>query len=243
MRKWSISISLIDPSNHELPANIFDKVTYHLHPTFVNPNRSVKKPPFRIEEQGWGEFDMEITLFLADKAGERKLKHDLNFAKNKYEITHKIKVPTNKPGLNKLLAESGPVSGINDDFDIYENQQQHFQQQSNQQVQVQQQQPKKRINDDFTPVKTSKKPKTVAENNITPALIKGTVDLEKLAQGLTKLNEDDLIGVVQMITDNRTNEMNIKNDVEEGEFHMDLFTLPDGLLKSLWNYVKKRVDV
>lgn len=68
---------------------------------------------------------------------------------------------------------------------------------------------------------------------------KGAVDLEKLANGLTKLSEDDLIVIVQMVTDNRTNEMNIKNDVDNGEFTMDLYTLPELLLKSLWDYVKK----
>ena len=52
------------------------------------------------------------------------------------------------------------------------------------------------------------------------------------------MSEDDLIVVVQMVTDNRTNEMNIKNDVDNGEFTMDLYTLPDSLLKSLWDYVK-----
>lgn len=82
--------------------------------------------------------------------------------------------------------------------------------------------------------KTKKKSKTFE---------KGSVDLEKLADSLQKLGEDDLLGVVQMVTDNKTSEMYIKNDVEEGEFHMDLYTLPDSLLKSLWEYVKKRVEV
>ncbi|KAF6007049.1 Transcription initiation factor TFIID subunit 14 [Brettanomyces bruxellensis] len=71
---------------------------------------------------------------------------------------------------------------------------------------------------------------------------KAGVDLERMADYLTKLNEDDLLGVVQMVNDNRTAEMNIKNDVEKGEFTMDLYTLPDTLLKSLWDYVKKRAE-
>lgn len=40
MRKWSIQVSVLGPNGEELPANVFDKVTYKLHPTFVNPNRS-----------------------------------------------------------------------------------------------------------------------------------------------------------------------------------------------------------
>lgn len=76
-----------------------------------------------------------------------------------------------------------------------------------------------------------------------PKIEKGSVDLERLADGLKMLGEDDLLGVVEMVTDNKTKDMYIKNDVQEGEFHMDLYTLPDPLLLSLWDYVKKRVSV
>ena len=72
--------------------------------------------------------------------------------------------------------------------------------------------------------------------------VKGSVDLEKLANGLTKLGEDDLIVIVQMVTDNRTNDMNIKNDVDNGEFTMDLYTLPELLLKSMWEKVRRYVE-
>ena len=42
-----------------------------------------------------------------------------------------------------------------------------------------------------------------------------------------------------MISDNNTPEMNVTNNAEEGEFIVDLYSLPDGLLKSLWDYVRK----
>lgn len=42
----------------------------------------------------------------------------------------------------------------------------------------------------------------------------GAVDMEKLADGLVKLNEDDLLHVVQMIHDNKTEETYTKNDVD-----------------------------
>lgn len=38
--------------------------------------------------------------------------------------------------------------------------------------------------------------------------------MEKLADGLQKLGEDDLLQVVQMVHDNKTNETYTKNDVE-----------------------------
>jgi transcription initiation factor IIF auxiliary subunit len=42
----------------------------------------------------------------------------------------------------------------------------------------------------------------------------GVVDMEKLADGLVKLNEDDLLHVVQMIHDNKSEDTYTKNDIE-----------------------------
>jgi transcription initiation factor TFIID/TFIIF subunit len=180
-----------------------------------------KRQPFRIEEQGWGEFEMAIVLHIAERGGEHTVAHDLNFAENEYVADHVLSFPTNKPNLARLLLESGPVPGLGGaptpglgtpNLNDLSN--------------------KRRGDEDLS--KERKKAKVFE---------KGSVDLERLAEGLQKLGEDDLLGVVQMVTDNRTPEMFIKNDVDEGEFHMDLYTLPDRLLKSLWDYVKKRVDV
>jgi transcription initiation factor IIF auxiliary subunit len=49
-----------------------------------------KKPPFRIEEKGWGEFDMTIVLTGAHKGGDHSLEHDLNFQAERYEATHTV---------------------------------------------------------------------------------------------------------------------------------------------------------
>ena len=46
--------------------------------------------PFRIEEQGWGEFDMTIVLTAAHKGGEHSLSHDLNFQSERYEAKHQV---------------------------------------------------------------------------------------------------------------------------------------------------------
>lgn len=43
------------------------------------------------------------------------------------------------------------------------------------------------------------------------------VDMEKLADGLQKLSEDDLLHVVTMVHDNKTSETYTKNDVESKE--------------------------
>ncbi|KAF1827034.1 SAS complex, SAS5 subunit/transcription initiation factor IID, subunit 14 [Dissoconium aciculare CBS 342.82] len=69
------------------------------------------------------------------------------------------------------------------------------------------------------------------------------VDMEKLAEALPQLADDDLLQVVQMVHDNKTDETYTKNDVENGEFHVDLYTLPDQLIKMLWDFTEKRVEM
>lgn len=222
MRGWSIEVHLLDAQGQISPDNIFDKVTYRLHPTFVNPNRTIKQPPFKLEEQGWGEFELAIDLTLLDKSGERKINHDLNFQQEHYEVDHKIKIPLGKSAnLRRILG----VESLGSEESTTN----------------------KRKNAPGTPATTAadtpkQKKQRVANNGAVSTSIKANVDLEKLAENITKMGEDDLLGIVQMVTDNRTSEMNIENKVEEGEFTMDLYTLPDQLLKSMWDYVKKRVD-
>lgn len=46
-----------------------------------------------------------------------------------------------------------------------------------------------------------------------------TVDMEKLADLLVKLGEDDLLQVVQMIHDNKSEDTYTKNDVDRKSFH------------------------
>ncbi|ODV60115.1 TATA-binding protein-associated factor TAF14 [Ascoidea rubescens DSM 1968] len=268
LRRWSIEITLLDLNGNEMSANIFDKVTYVLHPTFDNPTRNFKKPPFRIEEQGWGEFDMKIIFHLSDKAGEKKINHDLNFKQNKYINDHIFNLPISKPKFARLLLDSGPVPGYDSNgHNISNNTNSSF---NNNSINNKIGNPlinngSSAINNslaDFTTVgekrknNTSdlknKKQKTSASsssnfnsNNDMYKLtaMKGSVNLEKLANGLTKLTEDELLSVVQMVTDNRTQEMTVNNNTAEGEFTMDLYTFPDALLKSLWEYIKKRTDV
>lgn len=108
MRQWSIQISLLNHEGEEVPATIFEKATYKLHPSFdkratQGTNQTayyivivtdecfpsvIKRPPFRIDEEGWGEFDMEIILAAIDKGGDHTVAHDLNFQAERYEAKH-----------------------------------------------------------------------------------------------------------------------------------------------------------
>ena len=55
---------------------------------------------------GWISFG-DISVFLLEKAGERKIPHDLNFLQESYEAEHVIQIPLNKPLLTEELAKSG----------------------------------------------------------------------------------------------------------------------------------------
>lgn len=220
-RKWSIEVVLLGKNGEELPAKIFDKVTYKLHPTFVNPTRHIKEPPFKIEEKGWGEFDLTIVLVFAEKAGEEVILHDLNFKNNRYEVLHTINIP-NKPGLLKILQDVDP----------------NFNPNSNDDAAVPASAGTKRKADVLTSGQSSNLNAKIKKKS--KGFEKNSINLEKLTENLQKLSEEDLLVVVEMVTDNKTNDMYVKNDVEEGEFHMDLYTLPDSLLKSLWEFVKNK---
>ena len=50
----------------------------------------IKKPPFRIDEKGWGEFEMTIVLTAVGKGGDHTLEHDLNFQSERYEAKHQV---------------------------------------------------------------------------------------------------------------------------------------------------------
>ncbi|KAI1075324.1 SAS complex, SAS5 subunit/transcription initiation factor IID, subunit 14 [Whalleya microplaca] len=66
---------------------------------------------------------------------------------------------------------------------------------------------------------------------------KAPVDFEKMGDALGKLNEDDLLHVIQMIHDHKTDDTYTKNDIEAGEFTVDLFTLPESLAKMIWDFL------
>ncbi|EKG20428.1 YEATS domain-containing protein [Macrophomina phaseolina MS6] len=202
MRAWNIEIWLLNDQGEEVPATIFEKATYRLHPSFEKRAvQTVKKPPFRIEEEGWGEFEMQITLSALAKGGEHTVDHDLNFQSERYEAKHTITFKNPKPELIQALKESGSVPGEENGARSRSS------------------------------LPSAKKKKDKA------------VDMEKLADGLQRLGEDDLLQVVQMVHDNKTPDTYTKNDVENGEFHVDLYTLPDSLVKQLWDFTAARTEL
>jgi transcription initiation factor TFIID/TFIIF subunit len=156
----------------------------------------IKKPPFRIEEKGWGEFEMSIVLTGMHKGGEHTLEHDLNFQQERYEATHTITFRNPKADLVALLAQSGPTgdsNGVRGKADA-----------------------------------AKKKGRSRDKN----------VDMEKLADGLQKLGEDDLLQVVTMVHDNKSQETYTKNDVESKWKRIDAMGT-DGLTRYRWRVPRR----
>lgn len=185
----------------EQDALVFSQATYHLHESFGDRAKQgkqrntlirhalhkiliqvpvIKQPPFRVAEDGWGEFELKIDL--VDLAGRtHEFLHDLNFQQSRYEVKHVITFKNPKPALLAALRDSGPVPG---DVPAANGE-------------------KKSV---ATPG-TEKKKKKSGESS------KG-FDMDKLAEGLQKLGEDDLLQVVQMVHDHKTDESWMRNDVE-----------------------------
>ncbi|KAG6001758.1 hypothetical protein E4U21_003869 [Claviceps maximensis] len=65
-------------------------------------------------------------------------------------------------------------------------------------------------------------------------------DFEKIAEALEKLEEEDLLRVIQLINENKSPDTYIRSDVEAGEFSIDLYTMPDLLTSKLWEYLSKK---
>jgi transcription initiation factor TFIID/TFIIF subunit len=65
-------------------------------------------------------------------------------------------------------------------------------------------------------------------------------DYEKIAEALQKLEEEDLLRVIQIINENKNSDTYIRSDVEAGEFSIDLYTMPDALTTKLWDLFAKK---
>jgi transcription initiation factor IIF auxiliary subunit len=62
-------------------------------------------------------------------------------------------------------------------------------------------------------------------------------DWEKMAEGLTKLTEDGLLHVITLIHDHKSDDTYTKNDMDNGEFSIDLMTMPEHLAQMVWDFL------
>ncbi|KAH6893338.1 yeats family-domain-containing protein [Thelonectria olida] len=202
IREWSLKLFLLDEDGNERPADVFTKVVYNLHPTFENPTQTFTKPPFTCTNEGWGEFDFSIDCYTTEKTKLAPIIQDLNFGKNKYEITHNVVFKNPSQALQERLRETGPLPNDEDH---------------------------------------RAKKKGVATKKSAQKF-----DYEKIAEALEKLEEEDLLRVIQLINENKGPDTYIRSDVEvddltqAGEFSIDLYTMPENLSTKLWDHLSKK---
>ncbi|KAK9712363.1 transcription factor TFIIF complex subunit Tfg3 [Basidiobolus ranarum] len=229
IRKWKLSVYGLDDNNERVSMEYVDKVEYILHPSFTNPRRVTSKPPFSLQEKGWGEFDMQVILHFIDKT-TFPLVHDLNFRSSHYEVPHVVTFNNPKGVLLKVL-EGEKLPG-EEETSIPEN---------NTLVKD------KRISS--TKGKSSrKKPKAESDMgisslaSISPEKEKrlGSISCERLAEKLYKLSGSDILDVVNFVKERRGKGTYVNEEVE-GEFHFDLYTLTDSCLKDLNELVDSKL--
>ncbi|GBB84427.1 hypothetical protein RclHR1_01100019 [Rhizophagus clarus] len=235
MRKWKVSIFAKDDMGEHGPLNYVERVEYTLHPTFEPPERVVRKPPFTLSEKGWGEFDMKITLSFTDKSiAPFTFFHDLNFKKSHYEVPHKLTFTDPKPTFQLLLFHEK-----SDESYSSMPKPNKKKSKSSLNASIKRQKNDTSGSPSYESGNSSRSPCSTSESTNDKENYK--VDYQKLARNLYALDEDDILEVIQIVNDHRSDDMYINEDTE-GEFHIDLYTLGDELLRILWDFTESKLD-
>jgi YEATS domain-containing protein 4 len=61
--RWTVFVR--GPNDEDL-STFVSQVCFSLHPSFAQPLRIIKTPPFEVTECGWGEFEILIRLIFND---------------------------------------------------------------------------------------------------------------------------------------------------------------------------------
>ncbi|KAJ2556613.1 transcription factor TFIIF complex subunit Tfg3 [Coemansia sp. RSA 1933] len=113
LRTWSCTLqegrSRIAGSSTLLP--YVHKVEFIMHETFDNPHKVVSHAPFRVEEEGWGEFDLVVVVYLAHCSDSYRIIHDLSFHEGEsYTKRYSFSVPAPSPAFLALFNKPAPFS-------------------------------------------------------------------------------------------------------------------------------------
>lgn len=70
--QWNIYLK---PYPNEDYSSFIKKVHFKLHDSYANPNRVITKPPYEVQETGWGEFEVVIKVYFVDPVERPVGKH------------------------------------------------------------------------------------------------------------------------------------------------------------------------
>ncbi|KAF9371333.1 hypothetical protein CPB97_002042 [Podila verticillata] len=239
MRKWKMSLMGVNANGEEETLPYVDYVEYVLHVTFDQPIRKVTTYPFTLQEKGWGEFDMKIRLYFKDKSiPPAVLDHDLNFQSTHYEIPHNLTFNKAdvKASFMKLL--NPPAENISDKDSQYSNESSHDGAANKRRREALLKENAKRARED----RSSDDDSQDSSADVSEDELNGKVNIHVLAKKFQKLDAEDLMELVKLVKANQTADMYVKEDGEAGEFHIDLQTLGDDLLNTLWHFCTARLE-
>lgn len=76
--KWSVSFKSLDDA---FPLEKYvEKIILQLHESFEVPKRILSEPPYTIKEEGWGEFNIGVTIYFKNQQLlPLKFTHPLSF--------------------------------------------------------------------------------------------------------------------------------------------------------------------
>ncbi|KAF1799981.1 yeats family-domain-containing protein [Mucor lusitanicus] len=87
-RAWTVTLEVpnVDMSEH------IDHVEYVLHASFGLPPIVCTDPPYQLQKEGWGEFDLVIHVYMKDPQvpSPQSYTFDLHFKKSRYAACRKI---------------------------------------------------------------------------------------------------------------------------------------------------------
>jgi len=80
------------------------RVTFKLHDTYPNQNRSVDKDPFEVSETGWGEFEIQIRVNFVSESGEKAIVLYHHLKLHPWAAVGEPEIPT-----PEIAIKAGPV--------------------------------------------------------------------------------------------------------------------------------------
>ncbi|GAV54946.1 hypothetical protein ZYGR_0AS02690 [Zygosaccharomyces rouxii] len=115
IRRWRVELCMLNGKEEEVVLDIVSICIFYLHPTFKEPVRKFRQPPFVLEEEGWGEFDMEIVCHFIENVGKFTINHLLSFEHSAIATDYAIKVPCHTPLIREYLSRNFELPDANFD--------------------------------------------------------------------------------------------------------------------------------
>ncbi|EFO83772.1 hypothetical protein GCK72_001494 [Caenorhabditis remanei] len=90
--KWTL---FVKPANREyedfLDTKLIQKVKFKIHETFEQPERLVKKPPFKITESGFASFGAVVTIYLnLPNEKPRSIPYELTLFTGDHDVQNEV---------------------------------------------------------------------------------------------------------------------------------------------------------